>query len=456
MAKDTALGSLPDMDLRDLPSVTDLAAAIDNAIPGPLRTEIARATLDAARRSLLRDGAADVDPIADAKARAKALVASRPQTLVNATGVLLHTNLGRAPLAVEAADAQRAAAVGYGNLEFDVTTGRRGGRGAYLGELLRTVTGAEAGFAVNNNAGALLLSLAALSGGRRAIVSRGELIEIGGSFRLPELMAASGTVLVEVGTTNRTRLSDYAAHIAEAALILKVHPSNYRVEGFAEEVTYAELATLAAEHSVPFVADVGSGLLDGRVPWLPGHPPAWTEEEPAVRQTLEMGADVVLFSGDKLLGGPQAGIAVGTKDLIDQMKRHPLARALRADGPTVAALGATLELYATGRGGEIPFWAMAGRSYEDLEARAHRVIATSGVDAEVIAGASLPGAGSVPGASVPSPVISVTGDEERLWQHLLERGVVARRADGVVLIDLRTVDEADDTVVADALKAACR
>ena len=444
------------MELRDLPSVTDLAAAMDDDVPGPLRAEIARSALGAARDTLLANSTADVDPVRDARERATALAAHRPRNLVNATGVLLHTNLGRAPLAGEAADAQRAAALGYGNLEFDVTTGRRGGRGAYLGELLRTVTGAEAGFAVNNNAGALLLSLAALAGGRRAIVSRGELIEIGGSFRLPDLMAASGTTLVEVGTTNRTRIADYAAHVHDAALILKVHPSNYRVEGFAEEATYGELATLSREANIPFVADVGSGLLDARTPWLDGPPPAWTRGEPAVRQTLEAGADIVLFSGDKLLGGPQAGIAVGSAPLIDQMRRHPLARALRADGPTVAALGATLEMYATGRGSEVPFWEMATRSYEVLEHRSRVLVDSVGSDASIIADASIPGAGSVPGEKVPSPVVRVPGDEEALWKSLVASGVVARRTNGAVLVDLRTVDPNDDEKLAEALIAACR
>ncbi|MBT8206925.1 MAG: L-seryl-tRNA(Sec) selenium transferase, partial [Acidimicrobiia bacterium] len=321
---------------------------------------------------------------------------------------------------------------------------------------LRTVTGAEAGFAVNNNAGALLLSLAALAGGRRAVVSRGELIEIGGSFRLPDLMAASGTTLVEVGTTNRTRLADYAATVHDAALILKVHPSNYRVEGFAEEATYAELATLSHEANVPFVADVGSGLLDARTPWLEGPPPAWTRGEPAVRQTLESGADVVLFSGDKLLGGPQAGIAVGSASLIDQMRRHPLARALRADGPTVAALGATLEMYATGRGSEVPFWAMASQSYEVLEKRSSVVVEAVGSVTSIIADASIPGAGSVPGEKVPSPVVRISADEEELWQELLSLGLVARRTNGAVLVDLRTVDPHDDDKLIEALISACR
>ncbi|NIR35159.1 MAG: L-seryl-tRNA(Sec) selenium transferase, partial [Actinobacteria bacterium] len=197
--------------------------------------------------------------------------------------------------------------------------------GSYACRLVASLTGAEAALVVNNNAGALLLTLAALAGGRGTVVSRGELIEIGGSFRLPELMAASGARLVEVGTTNRTRLADYARAIdADTALLLKVHPSNYRVEGFTEEVGYDDLSGLGAEHGVPFAADVGSGLLDSRTPWLGGPPPAWLSGEPAARQTIEGGADVVMFSGDKLLGGPQAGILAGTAEAIDRIRRHPI------------------------------------------------------------------------------------------------------------------------------------
>jgi L-seryl-tRNA(Ser) seleniumtransferase len=307
--------------------------------------------------------------------------------------------------------------------------------------------------AVNNNAAALILVLAALAGGGSAAVSRGELIEIGGSFRLPDIMAVSGATLVEVGTTNRTRRSDYEAVAADVRLVLKVHPSNYRVEGFAEQATWAELADVAARAGIPFVADVGSGLLDIRVPWLSGGPPPWLDGEPGVRQTLESGASLVVFSGDKLLGGPQAGLVVGERKLVRAVANHPLARALRTDAATQAALAATLELYASGRGNEIPFWHMATLDYAGLERRHEAVVGEAGVAAEVVADASLPGAGSVPGKTIPSPAIRVSGRADDSWHRLLaaDPPIVARRRDDALFVDLRTVDPADDTVVAKAL-----
>jgi L-seryl-tRNA(Ser) seleniumtransferase len=402
----------------------------------------------------LRDGRA-AEPEVLARPRVERLAALRPTRVINATGVLLHTNLGRAPVAADAASAGSEQHTGYGNLEFDLTTGARGGRGAYISELLTALTGAEAALAVNNNAAALFLSLMALAAPGKAVVSRGELIEIGGSFRLPDLMAASGAALVEVGTTNRTRAADYAAALPDAALVMKVHPSNYRIEGFSEETGYRELAELAASHDVPFVADVGSGLLDTRTPWLSGPPPSWLSHEPGVRQTLEAGADLVLFSGDKLIGGPQAGIAVGRKDLIGRMKSHPVARALRIDGSTGATLAETLELYATDRGMEIPFWRMASAGYAELEARHNAVLADSGAAGSVVRGESVPGAGSVPGETIPSPSIRLEAPPDSGWKHLIaaDPPIVGRRRDGALLVDLRTVQPDDDRNVSAALRA---
>ena len=445
------------MRLSDLPSVDRLAAALaDTGLPRVILTETARSALERARAAA-RDGG-DVDPERDAREVLGRLRRRRPTELVNATGVLLHTNLGRAPLAEAALAAAGESARGYSPIEFDLDEGRRGGRGAYPRELLTALTGAEAALVVNNNAGALFLALAALAGGGRVIVSRGELIEIGGSFRLPELMAASGAALVEVGTTNRTRRADYEAVADEAALLLKVHPSNYRIEGFTEEVDFGAAAAIASAHGLRFVADVGSGLLDARVPWIPGPPPAWLEGEPGVRQTLEAGADVVLFSGDKLLGGPQAGIAVGRSDAVAAMARHPAARALRSGGPVLAALAATLDLYAADRVTEIPFWEMATRSYADLERRCRAVVAAAGVEAAVIEGASVPGAGSVPGRELPSPVIRVEGPADELWHRLLRADppIVARRQDEHLLLDLRAVAPSSDDHIAAALERACR
>jgi L-seryl-tRNA(Ser) seleniumtransferase len=254
--------------------------------------------------------------------------------VVNATGVLLHTNLGRAPLAHHQAAAAQ-------TVEFDLLTGQRGSRQSAVGQLLARLCGAEKAMVVNNNAAAVLLVVAALAEGRDVPVSRGESVEIGGSFRVPEVIEQSGARLVDVGTTNRTRVADYAKAIdrpdVDAAMVLKVHPSNYRVEGFVEETSIADLATL----DVPVVADIGSGLVDATCPWLPGAPPAWLAGEPAALQAISDGADLITFSGDKLLGGPQAGIIAGRADLVDQCLLHPLARALRPGGLVLAALQTT-------------------------------------------------------------------------------------------------------------------
>jgi L-seryl-tRNA(Ser) seleniumtransferase len=442
------------MDLKDLPRVDTVAAQLaDHGLAARLATVVAREAIDQARSQIAAGTAADAFEIAVATARR--LAAAKPTRVINATGVLLHTNLGRATWHKEAAAAATEAAVGYSNVELDVTSGRRGGRARYARELLIALTGAEDALVVNNTAAALLLALAAIAGGGNAVVSRGEEIEIGGSFRLPELMAASGAKLVEVGTTNRTRLSDYEAVVADAAAILKVHPSNYRLEGFAESVEYADLAGLAQAAGVPLIADIGSGLLDTGVPWLPGSPPPWLAAEPGVRQTLRVGADLVLFSGDKLLGGPQAGIVVGRRDLVERMARHPIARAVRIDGPTHAALAATLELYASDRGADVPFWAIVALGYDELQERHIRLLAEVGSGGEVIVGESLPGAGSVPGETIPSPNLQLAGNADARWNQLLTASppILARRKDGKLIIDLRTVDPTDDLRIAAALSA---
>jgi len=445
------------MDPRELPSVDALANQLDATISGRVARTIllivARDALEEARGKLAAGDSVDIADLGHERARL--LSQSRPQRVINATGVLLHTNLGRAPIPPRAATAATAQATGYGNVEFDVTTGHRGKRGNYVNALLASITGAEAALVVNNNAGALLLSLAALAGSGNVVVSRGELIEIGGSFRLPSLMASSGAALLEVGTTNRTRLADYEAVVDQAALLLKVHPSNYRVEGFTEETDWEELATLAATHRLPFVADVGSGLLDTRTPWLDGPPPPWLSGEPGVRQTLEQGAGVVLFSGDKLLGGPQAGLVVGDSGWIEAMARHPLARALRIDAASSAALAVILEAYAAGAGAAIPFWRMASLSYVDLEIRHQELLAASGAEGKIVDSESVPGAGSVPGATIPSPAIQIDAPADDAWRRLAAAPtpVIGRRSGGALMVDLRSVDPADDRVVLDALRA---
>jgi len=447
------------MEPRDLPSVTELIASLEpSSWARVITARAARRALDEARRTI-RDGR-DADPLAMARQELARIARTRPTVVINAGGVLLNTNLGRAPLHAQAAAAASVTLTGYSNVEFGLTDGRRGGRGAYVRNLIATLTGAEAALVVNNNAGALFLALAALGAGRQVVISRGELIEIGGSFRLPELMAAAGVWLREVGTTNRTRRADYEDAVGpETAMILKVHPSNYRTVGFTEEAGYGTLAELAHRRHLPFIADIGSGLLDAGVPWLPGPPPAWVQGEPAARQTLADGADLVLFSGDKLLGGPQAGIIAGAGSLIDRLRRHPIARSLRCDGATLAALAATLELYADERGSEIPFWSMAAIPAVELEARLKACLDAAGIDGRVTQGESVVGAGSVPGQTIPSPVIRISGlATDAAWQALLEGdpAVVTRRQDGDLIVDLRAVDPDQDAAVAVALARVCR
>jgi L-seryl-tRNA(Ser) seleniumtransferase len=437
---------------RDLPSVDALGALLgaESDLPRPLVIAVARDAIEQARTAALAGETAD--PAVAAATRLQALADARPREVINATGVLLHTNLGRAPLPEPARSVT--APGGYTNVEFDLDEGHRGRRGRYVRALAAALVGAPAALVVNNNAGALLLALAAVARrGGRVAVSRGELIEIGGSFRLPELMTASGVRLVEVGTTNRTRIDDYERVIGHVDAVLKVHPSNYRVEGFTEEVGFGALADLTKAAGTPFIADIGSGLLDTGTPWLPGGPPTWLSGEPGAVQTLSQGADVVLFSGDKLLGGPQAGIAAGSQSVIARMSAHPLARALRVPGATLESLGEVLEMYATGRGSEIPFWEMASIPEADLEDRSRALLARSGASGTIVDGESLPGAGSVPGVAIPSRVIRLGGPPEATWQALLHHDppIVASRRDGAVHLDLRTVDPRHDPLIATAL-----
>jgi L-seryl-tRNA(Ser) seleniumtransferase len=385
------------------------------------------------------------------------LEAARPMTVINATGVLLHTNLGRAPIHPDAASIGAGLGTAAGNVEIDVRTGRRAKRHDYLGALLRVVTGAENGFAVNNNAGGLLLALASVAGGGgRVAVSRGELIEIGGSFRLPALMEASGAELVEVGTTNRTRLSDFAAVADSVDAILKVHPSNYRIDGFSEEASYEDLVALAHHNDVPLIADVGSGLMDQLAPWVPDDLSGWLRDEPGVKQTVATGADLVLFSGDKLIGGPQAGLVVGTAKAVDAAKGHPIARAVRLDGSTIASLAATLEMYADNRVRDIPFWAMATASLDSLNLRAKRISEQFDDRVQIVPASAVPGAGSVPGETIPSVALRLSGSADTNWSALAAAPVpvIATRHDGAVFIDLRSVLPTDDGAVASAISSA--
>jgi L-seryl-tRNA(Ser) seleniumtransferase len=446
------------MDRRQLPSVDKFVNSLGTwPLPRSVITEVARSVIEEARDGKL-DGTGDLET--EARAILSGLVRTRLRPVLNATGVILHTNLGRSPLAEEAARAAHEASVGYTNIELDTETGHRGRRGRFLLELLADLTGAEDALVVNNNAGALMLTLSALASGREVIVSRGELIEIGGAYRLPSIIAAGGASLVEVGTTNRTRLSDYRSAITEnTAALLKVHTSNYQVVGFTEAAGLAELVKLGLETGTPTIFDQGSGLLDERTSWIAGAPPSWLAGDPGVHQAVAAGADVVLFSGDKLFGGPQAGMLVGRSEIISRLARHPLARALRVDGATIAALTATASMYADGRGSEVPVWQMATATEAELEIRAQRVVAEVGGDSLTIEpGTSVLGAGSVPGANVPSPVIIFAGNADRIFDALLmgEPPVLARREAGRVIVDLRAIPPMDDDRLIKALSAACR
>jgi L-seryl-tRNA(Ser) seleniumtransferase len=438
--------------LRGIPQVDGLISEFEGRIPRPLLSAIVRQATDEARRSI--GAGIEVDIRAMIEDRVIGAQQARGVRVINATGVLLHTNLGRAGWSQPAIEAASAAA-GQIALELDLATGERGARGGYVTDLLIALTGCEDAMVVNNNAAGVLLALAATSFGKAVPVSRGELIEIGGSYRLPEVMAASGARLVEVGTTNRTRAEDYrtALQIHEVGAILKVHPSNFRIEGFTEEVGVETLAVLARSAGVTLIHDIGSGLLDRSVPWL-SELPAWLEDEPGARQSLEAGADLVTFSGDKLLGGPQAGIILGASKTLALLRSHPLARALRVDGVTYGALTATLEAYARADVSEIPFWAQAMASSEGVAERASAIAkALGGV---VKPGFSTLGAGSAPGATIPTSLVWL-GGEDHLFEPLLALGtpVLARRQDGGLVIDPRTVAPSDDPDLIAAI-ARCR
>jgi L-seryl-tRNA(Ser) seleniumtransferase len=369
--------------------------------------------------------------------------------VVNATGVLLHTNLGRAPLGRSTRDAMSAAS-GYSNLEYRLREGVRGSRHEHAGHLLAAACGAEAGIVVNNNAAAVLLVLATLARGREVVVSRGELVEIGGGFRVPEILAETGAHLVEVGTTNRTRSSDYEAAVNEhTALLLKVHASNYRMIGFVASTSVSELAGVGP----PVVVDAGSGLLDATAPWLPTRP-EWLRDELGVRQCLAAGAALVTFSGDKLLAGPQAGVIVGRRDLVDRCKMHPLARAVRADKATLAGVQEVALAYLDGDVGELPFWHMATVPLDVLRARAERVAALVRA-AKVVDTAAVAGGGSLPGLDIPSVGIAIEVEAaQAAAARLRAAGVVARIEDDRIVCDLRTVDAEDDGRLVDALREA--
>jgi L-seryl-tRNA(Ser) seleniumtransferase len=417
--------------------VDELARAVDD----PLAVDVARTVLARAREEITEG----FDP-GDLVERVTLEVATarRPalRRTLNATGVLVHTNLGRAPLPHAALERVREIGRGYSNLEYDLTSGARGSRQDHVAALLRRLTGAESALVVNNNAAAVLLALAALAEGREVVVSRGELIEIGDGFRIPDVLVRSGARLVEVGTTNRTRASDYERAIGpQTALLLRVHQSNFRVVGFTELPAVAELAGVARRHDLPLVDDLGSGvLLD--VP-----------DEPTVRESLEAGADLVCFSGDKLLGGPQAGIVVGRAELVERLRRHPLQRALRADKLTLAALEGTLGLYLDpGRAlREVPVLRMLAEPVEAVRGRAARLASLVGGSVEETV--ARVGGGALPLTELPSFACAV---EEQLAARLRdsEPPVIGIVRDGRLLLDCRTLTDGEVDEVAEAIRAA--
>ena len=429
--------------LRELPSVDRLLAderlrAVTQIHGHELVTEAARATLSRAREEITA-GFEPGDLAARAVAELDQRTTPRLRRVINGTGVVVHTNLGRAPLAPEALARVEQVARGYSNLEFDLQEGARGSRQDHLAALLREITGTEAALVVNNNAAAVLLALAAVAEGREVIVSRGELIEIGDGFRIPDVLARSGARLVEVGTTNRTRVSDYErAAGEETAAILRVHQSNFRMVGFTEQPPLRELAKLAEREGLVLVDDLGSGVL-GEL-----------GDEPSVRGSLEAGAHLVTFSGDKVLGGPQAGIVVGRADLVERLRRHPLQRAVRADKLTLAALEGTLALYRTG--GEPPVLRMLGEPVETVRTRAERLAELT--EGRVEGTVARVGGGALPVAEVESFACAL---EEELAEPLRlgEPPVVGIVRDGSLLLDCRTISDEDIEEVATAVRA-CR
>ena len=463
--------------LRALPSVdsllrTETARSLKSKIGAGRLTSLARKVTEELRREILAESEILQPGSADNGLRSNLLMEAEKRLaqahkneagrglrrVINATGVVLHTNLGRAPLSEAARRAVVDQAAGYCSLEYDVGTGERGRRGPHAEDLLASLTGAEAALIVNNCAAAALLVLTALARDGETIVSRGELVEIGGDFRVPDVMAQSGTRMIEVGTTNRTRLSDYQKAISEKArLIMRVHTSNYRIVGFAKTPTLQDLAGLAHEAGLVLYEDAGSGALLDLTEY-------GIEGEPVIRTSIEAGADVVSFSGDKLLGGPQAGLLVGGSDIVERMRSHPLYRALRADKLRLAALEATLEAYAREVSeGEVPAHRSIAFSATEIRGRAEGLInrlheskMAPAFSFETVEGESAAGGGSGPTSHLPTVLISVTHGQMTANQietglRLSEPPVIARIVDDRVMLDLRTVAESEESEVEQAI-----
>jgi L-seryl-tRNA(Ser) seleniumtransferase len=450
------------LNLRRLPSVDrvlgyDAVAGLVEAYGREQTVDAVRATLELIRREV-QEGA-DLPPREDLVSRCRRMLEQRlARTLrpvINGTGVILHTNLGRAPLSAAAQAAVQEVSRGYSTLEYDIVAGQRGHRETHVERLLQATTGAEAGLVVNNNAGAVLLALNGLAQGKGVIISRGQLVEIGGGFRVPEVMAQSGANLIEVGTTNRTHLRDYSAALdahEDAALILVAHHSNFRIVGFSKEAALPELVALAAERGLPLVHDLGSGALLDTAEYGLAH-------EPMVQESVSSGAAVVCFSGDKLLGGPQAGIIVGQAKLVDPLKRHPLARALRPDKMCLTGLQATLLHYLKGEAvRQIPVWRMISEPAAEIGKRASRwlrALRKDGLEAEVIDGESTVGGGSLPGETIPTKLLALTSEAPDTLAAALraeDPPVITRIVNGRLVLDPRTVLVEQDDLLLGAIR----
>ena len=450
-----AYRNLPSVDkLLALPELKELA----DALPQDIVTSLVRHQLDSARAAI-KGGAEAPGTAALAAAvveHARDLWHPRPQLVINATGVVIHTNLGRAPLSGDALNAIRRVAEGYSDLEYDLAEGERGSRHSHVEELLRQLTGAEAAMVVNNNASAMLLALSSLATGREVIVSRGEAVEIGGGFRVPDVLRQSGAPLVEVGTTNRTYPRDFENAITpQTAAFLSVHASNFKVVGFTNAPELADLVTLAHQHELLLLHDLGSGCLLDTADYGMAH-------EPTPQESISAGSDVALFSGDKLLGGPQAGIAVGKAEVIQRMARHPLARAVRIDKLSLAALTATLVHYLKGEATEkVPVWAMIASTNEELQERSAIWARTVGKRGTSVEGKSTVGGGSLPGETLPTWLLAldsegIPGGATELARRLRQGtpSVVARVQDEKVMLDPRTVSLDEEPQLLVALAAA--
>ncbi len=438
------------------PSVDTLArelALTHPELPHGLLVQAAREGIAAAMAAQSPERCA-----AEAAALADTLAKRQLQPVINGTGTLLHTNLGRAPRQLPTV--AQGFGVRYSNLEFDLESGQRGSRRNHAAALLARLSGAESALVVNNCAAALMLVIGALARGRGVAVSRGELIEIGGAFRIPDVLTSQGASLVEVGTTNRTRAADFERELsrgsANVGMVLSVHRSNYSISGFTESASVPQLAAVTSARRIPLVVDTGSGLLDSRLPWLAdasGKVPSlpWLSQEPGGKQTLEAGADIIVFSGDKLLGGPQAGIIAGRKEFVEKCAQHPLARALRPGGSVLGELQAVCSAYLNGDARSLPFWEMACRSVDELRMRADNIVAAVGGSAvTTVSCMSVPGGGTLPDAQIPSYGVLLTGNHLRAFRTG-RPPLIARTQGNDTLIDLRTVDPLDDQLIVERL-----